>query len=145
MAKDKDRTKTYVERQVELNSRAAAVIDRQKARTMAQPHGLVFATAHKLDKPWHDGLTQWKTWVRVLRKCGVRYRAPKECRDTSVTLALLAGADVYWVAAQHGHSVTTMMRDYAAWIPKGDRGRNLRAVNQALEGPAQSDSAVQAQ
>ena len=31
MARDKDRTKTNVERTVELNTRAAAVLDRQRA------------------------------------------------------------------------------------------------------------------
>ena len=62
----------------------------------------------------------------------MRYRAPKECRDTSVTMALLAGASPVWVAAQHGHSVQVMLRDYAKWIPQADRGRNLAAVNQAI-------------
>jgi len=143
MAKDKENTKTNVKRMVELNLRAAAVIERQRARTALQPHGMVFATAGEPGKPWHDEQLQWKAWVRVLRKCGVRYRAPKEARDTSVTLALQAGADPYWVASQHGHNVTTMLKDYARWIPKADCGRNLAAVNQALgAGP---DSAVKAQ
>jgi hypothetical protein len=56
----------------------------------------------------------------------------KECRDTSVTMALQAGADPYYVAAQHAHSLQTMMRDYAAFIAKGDRDRNLAAINAAL-------------
>jgi signal transduction histidine kinase len=39
---------------------------------------------------------------------------------------------VHYVAAQHGHSLQTMMKDYAAFIPKGDRGRNLAAINASL-------------
>jgi integrase len=70
--------------------------------------------------------------MACLKRIGVRHRPPKECRDTSVTMALQAGADPYYVAAQHGHSLQTMMRDYAAFIPKGDRGRNLAAINAAL-------------
>jgi predicted HD phosphohydrolase len=64
--------------------------------------------------------------------------ATKECRDTSVTLALQAGADPAWVAAQLGHSLAVMMRDYANWIPGGDMRRNLAAVNTAIS----SDSAL---
>jgi integrase len=44
MGKAKDRTKTHTERTVELNDRALAVIQRQRAKTALQPHGRVFAT-----------------------------------------------------------------------------------------------------
>jgi len=61
-------------------------------------------------------------------------------------MALQAGADPYYVAAQHGHSLQTMMKDYAAFIPKGDRGRNLAAINAALGNAGnRPDSAVEAQ
>ena len=61
-------------------------------------------------------------------------------------MALQAGADPYYVAAQHGHSLQTMMRDYAAFIPKGDRGRNLAAINAALGNAGnKTDFAVGAQ
>lgn len=138
LAKDKARTKTNKERTVEFNARAAAVIERQRARTQLQKHGKVFATAGQPDKPWHDEQIQWRAWNRALKLSGVRYRAPKEARDTSVTMALQAGANPVWVAAQHGHSVQVMMRDYAKWIPQADRGRNLAAVNQALASSAQA-------
>lgn len=141
LAKDKARTKTAAERVVELNTRALAVIERQRARTQLQPHGRVFATAGQPGKAWHDEQVQWRAWSRALRLCGVRYRAPKEARDTSVTLALQAGASPVWVAAQHGHSVQVMLRDYHRWIPQADRGRNLAAVNAALG----ADSAVEPQ
>jgi hypothetical protein len=39
-----------------------------------------------------------------------------------------------------------MMKDYAAFIPKGDRGRNLATINAALENAGNKpDSAVEAQ
>lgn len=75
-------------------------------------------------------------WTPVLKLAGIRHRAPKECRDTSVTLALMAGANPMWVAAQHGHSVQVMMRDYAKWLPSADKGVNLAAVNGSISGPA---------
>ncbi|WP_295541174.1 hypothetical protein [uncultured Pseudacidovorax sp.] len=79
-----------------------------------------------------DEQSQRRAWAQALPAAGVRYRPPKECRDTSVTLALMAGANPVWVAMQHGHSVQVMMRDYAKWIPSADRGANLAAVNATL-------------
>lgn len=140
LAKDKTRTKTHVRRTVELNDRAAAVITRQRARTQML-NAEVFWNPHT-GKIYRDEQTQRLAWTRVLRLCGVRYRAPKECRDTSVTMALMAGAYPVWVAAQHGHSVTVMMKDYAKWIPQADRGANLAAVNQAQKDAAEGKKKV---
>lgn len=131
MAEDKERTKTHRERTVELNARAKAVIQRQEPRTRLAG-AQVFLNPFT-GRAWHDDQEQRREWTTVLRAAGVRYRPPKECRDTSVTLALLSGADPLWVASQHGHSLTVMMKDYAKWIPKADRGRNLQAMNASLE------------
>jgi integrase len=130
MSKEKDRTKTNVERTVELNARAAAVIQRQRARTQALGAQVFFNPSTA--RPYADEQQQRLVWGLALRKTGIRYRAPKECRDTSVTMALMAGANPMWVAAQHGHSVTVMLKDYANWIPSADRGMNLAAVNSAI-------------
>ncbi|MFD2298803.1 tyrosine-type recombinase/integrase [Paracidovorax citrulli] len=135
LTKDKDRTKTNVERQVELNDRAYNAIRRQRARTEATGREVFWNP--NTGKPFVDEQSQRRVWRAALRKAGVRYRAPKECRDTSVTLALMAGANPMWVALQHGHSVQVMMRDYAKWIPSADRGANRAAVNAAISGPAQ--------
>lgn len=128
---DKTSTKTNRERTVELNSRAAAVLVRQRERTqLAGKHVFVDPTT---GVGWHDNQAPWKPWAAAMKQCKVRYRPPKECRDTSVTMALQAGADPTWVAAQHGHSVAVMMRDYARWIPGGDLGRNRKIVDRAIE------------
>lgn len=140
MSKDKERTKTAYEREVELNHRALTVIERQRARTQLKGDHVFRNPA--TGKPWNDEQEQRREWVIALRTAKVRYRPPKECRDTSVTLALMAGADPLWVARQHGHSVTVMMRDYAGWIPKADKGRNLNVVNSSL---GIVDSAVEPQ
>lgn len=140
LAKDKERTKTATEREVELNARALAVLDRQRARTQLAG-GHVFINP-ATGKPWNDEQTQRKIFAAALKVAGIRHRPPKECRDTSVTLSLAAGADPAWVAKQHGHSLQVMMRSYAKWIPKADKGRNLDAVNRAL---SSSDTAVKPQ
>lgn len=130
LGKDKERTKTVVARDVELNTRALAVMERQRARTqLAGDH--VFRNP-ATGRPWHDEQEQRRVWVQALRVAKIRYRPPKECRDTSVTMALAAGADPIWVAKQHGHSVQVMLKDYAKWIPRADRGRNLQALNNAI-------------
>lgn len=130
LAKDKERTKTGYARDVELNARAFAVLERQRARTQLKGDH-VFRNP-TTGKPWNDEQEQRRIWVKALRTAKVRYRPPKECRDTSVTMALVAGADPLWVATQHGHSLAVMLRDYARWIPKADRGRNIKTVNESL-------------
>jgi len=132
MGQEKERTKTHIEREVELNARALAVLHRQRARTQAMGKEVFFNPA--TGRPYVDEQKQQEVWMRSLRTSQVRYRPPKECRDTSVTLALMAGANPMWVAMQHGHSVQVMMRDYAKWIPSADKGANLAAVNQAIGG-----------
>lgn len=137
MTKEKDRTKTHVERTVELNARAGAVLHRQRARTQAL--GAHVFRNPVTGKPFADEQAQRLAWKAALRSAGVRYRPPKECRDTSVTLALMAGANPVWVAAQHGHSVQVMLKSYAKWIPSADRGSNLAAVNASLKMAARRD------
>lgn len=126
----KGRTKTHKSRIVELNDRAVAVLERQRARTQLKGP-LVFINPITEER-YVDEQFQAREWKRALAVAGIRHRPPKELRDTSVTFNLSAGVDPYWVAAQHGHSVTTMMRDYAKFIPRADKGRNLAAINAAL-------------
>ena len=130
LSQDKERTKTNTQRNVELNARAAATLERQRART--QLVGTHVFLNPITEQTYNDEQFQAREWKQALRVCGVRHRPPKELRDTSVTLNLLSGADPYWVAAQHGHSVITMLRSYAKWIPKVDKGRNLAAMNLLL-------------
>jgi len=144
LKQEMDRTKTHRSRTVALNDRAAAVIERQRARTQLAG-GKVFMNPWT-GKAWNNGEEQRRDWMACLKRISVRHRPPKECRDASVTMALQAGADPYYVAAQHGHSLQTMMKDYAAFIPKGDRGRNLAAINAALGNAGnKTDFAVGAQ
>ncbi|MBO9646756.1 MAG: tyrosine-type recombinase/integrase [Pseudacidovorax sp.] len=130
LTEDKARTKTHRERLVELNHRALGVLLRQQARTLAM--GAEVFHNPRTGSAYIDEQSQRRAWLQALQVAGVRYRPPKECRDTSVTLSLMAGANPVWVAMQHGHSVQVMMRDYAKWIPSADRGANLAAVNATL-------------
>jgi len=84
------------EREVELNARALAVIKRQRDRTQAK--GAYVFLNPSTGQRWNDEQEQRREWVRILGAANVRYWPPKECRDTSVTLSLMAGADPLWVA-----------------------------------------------
>lgn len=134
MLREKERTKTTRERTVELNARACAVIHRQRART--QVVGRHVFRNPVTGRPWNDQQEQRRDWETALKLAGIRYRPPKELRDTSVTLALMAGADPWYVAQQHGHSLQVMQKDYAKWMPNADRGRNRDRINTAIGGGA---------
>ncbi|MDE2250474.1 MAG: hypothetical protein KGL25_03605, partial [Gammaproteobacteria bacterium] len=55
-------------------------------------------------------------WQRTLgRLNNIRYRRPYVARHTSVSWDLMIGRSALWVARQHGHSISTMLRFYAAW------------------------------
>lgn len=130
MGREESRTKTYVERTVELNARAAAALKRQEARTrLGDTHVFVNPTT---GAEWNRSNVVRDYWADTLKRTRIRYRPPKETRDTSVSLALMAGADPQYVAAQHGHSLTVMMKNYAKWIPGGDADRNRARINEAL-------------
>ena len=68
----------------------------------------------------------------MMKGWGDRLFAAAATSAAALTLALMAGCDPAWVAAQHGHSVVTMLRSYAKWLPKGDDNRNLNKLNTAM-------------
>ncbi len=139
LTKDKDRTKTHVERFVELNQRALAALKRQRARTGMQGKEVFYNPS--TGAAYVDEQSQRRAWRLALRSAGVRYRAPKECRDTSVTLALMLEANPMWVAQQHGHSMQVMLDSYAKWIPSGDGGSNVARINNGLGGKSKRSAA----
>jgi hypothetical protein len=43
----------------------------------------------------------------------------------------MVGRNALWVARQHGHSITTMLRAYAAWI-EGAIDADVKAIKRAM-------------
>lgn len=119
-------TKTYSVRELELHSRARAVLERQRARTQAAGRH-VFLNPHT-GQPWHDERRQRLMLAGVLKALGLRHRAAYQTRHTYATMLLMAGANPAWAADQLGHSVETFLRIYARWIRRQDRGRELAKV-----------------
>lgn len=129
-AKDKDTTKTNQARLVELNGRAQAIIQRQRAVSqLAGKH--VFLRED--GRPWHDIQVQWKRWTYTLKRLGIRYRRPYQMRHTSVTWNLLVGKNPLWVADQHGHGMGVSLKTYAKWL-RGTSDADIERLKRALNG-----------
>ncbi len=133
---DKDSTKTGEDRRITLCPRALDVMTRQlELRERLKRAG-------KID---HDRLFFKATggairilqyphrrWRRtLLRNSGIRYRRPYCARHTSVSWDLMVGRNPLWVAKQHGHSITTMLRAYAAWTENAVE-TDIEAIQHAM-------------
>lgn len=63
-----------------------------------------------------DGLRKY-VWMPTLKRIGVNYRYPYQCRHTFASMMLTAGRNPMWVASQMGHSDWGMIRKtYGRWI-----------------------------
>lgn len=119
-------TKTYVGRDIELQGRARAVLERQRARTqLAGAH--VFLNPNT-GKPWHDEKRQRLMFNAALKILGIRHRSAYQTRHTCATVLLMAGAKPAWAANQMGHSLEVFWRVYARWISGQDHGSELAKV-----------------
>jgi integrase len=117
---DKDSTKTGEDRRMELSVRALDVLNRQLAlRKQLELAGkihhdhLFFKENGEPIYCLHYPYRRWR-WT-MARNPAIRYRKPYCARHSSVSWDLMVGRNPLWVAKQHGHSITTMLRAYAAW------------------------------
>jgi integrase len=131
--RDKDRTKTGVDRIVEFCPRAIQVLNRQLA--LRQDYVMAGKLRHELLFFFPDGkrisdpeVTRWR-WTESLQRVRVRQRGPYHARHTYVTWLLMTGKNLLWVAEQNGHSV--MLRMYAKWL-KGSTEADIEAIRQAM-------------
>ncbi len=136
LRRDKDRTKTQEDRDVELCPRALDVLQRQLA--LRQKYVAAGKIRHEhlffLDdgRPISDPeITRWR-WSQSITALGIRRRGPYHARHSSVTWQLMLGKNLLWVAKQHGHSVEVMLRMYAAWLD-GATAADIQAIKQAME------------
>jgi hypothetical protein len=117
---DKNTTKTHEDRVIELCPRAIAVLKRQlslfrhlKARGRIDHDQLFFKDN---GSPIRVLGYFYNCWRKSSDRLGLRYRRPYCARHTSVSWNLMIGKKPLFVSKQHGHSVTTMRRTYAAWV-----------------------------
>ena len=128
-------TKTGEGRRVALCPRALLVLKEQlalRARLEADgkiDHEYVFVQSNgaplsNLQYP------QWR-WRGTLGALKLRYRRPYAARHSSVSWNLMIGKNPLWVSKQHGHSIETMLRVYAAWA-EGAVEADIAAINRAM-------------
>lgn len=78
---------------------------------------------------WKGDDQIWEAWGTTLRRAKVRYRNPYQTRHTYASMMLSAREHPMWVAKQMGHSdTTTLMRNYARWMPSSDPEAGRKAV-----------------
>lgn len=121
LGEHKDNTKTNDARTVQLNSRAMAALQAQKAHTFMDRSagGWVFLDP-KTRQRWVDDWTPREMyWRPALKRQGIRYRSPYETRHTYATMMLMAGVTPAYAARQLGHTVEMFLRTYSRWIDGG--------------------------
>jgi integrase len=145
---DRDKTKTAEDRRVQLCPRALSVLRRhlrlrQSLKAAGEiDHEHVFFL--ETGGPFRSLHNPPRRWRKTLQSLKVRYRRPYTARQTSVSWALMAGKNPLWVAKQHGHSIATMLRAYAAWA-EGTAEVDVEAIKRSMtatEGPPAINLAV---
>ncbi len=136
LRRDKDRTKTQEDRNVELCPRALEVLRRHlalrseyvAAGKIRHEHLFFLEDGRPISDP---EITRWR-WSESIKTLNVRRRGPYHARHSSVTWQLMLGKNLLWVAKQHGHSVEVMLRMYAAWL-EGATDADIHAIKKAME------------
>ncbi len=104
-------------RYVKLLDPAIAALRRQKQFTFLHPSGHIFVNP-KTDEPWKgDASYRMTIWTHAIKRAGVRYRYPYQCRHTYASMLLMAGENIMWVSKQLGHTDWAFTaRTYSRWI-----------------------------
>jgi integrase len=132
---DRDKTKTSEDRRVQLRPRALSVLRRHlRLRESLEvageiDHEHVFFV--ETGEPFRTLHHPQRRWRKTLQSLKVRYRPPYTARQTSVSWNLMAGKNPLWVAKQHGHSIATMLRAYAAWA-EGTAEVDVEAIKRSM-------------
>ena len=71
----------------------------------------------RYDQPWIDERAFRRSfWAPTLKRLGLHYRRPYNCRHTYATALIMANANHKWAAGQLGHSVEMFQKTYTTWI-----------------------------
>jgi len=125
--KEKETTKTYQVRHIELNSRAVAALSRQKAHTYLMG-GEVFRNPNT-QLAWNNTAKPLAAWHRTLKATGIRQRDAYQSRHTFATMNLMAGTNPMWVSRQLGHTNMRMtLERYSKWIDRADKSREKQKL-----------------
>jgi len=128
---EKSNTKTNEARQVTLNSRSLAALQRQRKHTQIRDQHVFLDPRY--DEPWYEERAYRRSyWEPTLRRLGMRYRPPYNTRHTYATMMLMAGMRPAFCAKQLGHSVEMFLRTYTKWIDGGQNTLEMNRLEAAL-------------
>jgi integrase len=116
-------------RDVELHGPALEALKEMKKLTFLEG-GIIFRNPFD-GLPWNGDSPVRKKWKGLLKKAGVRYRAPKQVRHTYASTALMEGEDTGYVCDQLGHEDEAVtFRHYNQFIKANrvERGSKLEAA-----------------
>jgi integrase len=130
--KHRDSTKTGAPRQVLLNSRAMAALQRQRAHSQIAGG---FVWTRPTGEAWGSDLNLLRWWKRTLARLGIRYRQPYNLRHTYATQLLMAGVNPAFGAKQLGHSVKEFLATYSRWLEGDADAREMRRLEAAMQTP----------
>jgi len=103
-------------RDVKLLPAALEALRRQKTHTYLKGRE-VFQNPRTGERWTGDQALRKTLWTPALKRAGVRYRNPYQCRHTFASMMLMAGEHVMWVAKQMGHRDWTFTaRTYSRFI-----------------------------
>jgi integrase len=126
-----NRTKTYVNRIVQLNSRALAAFSHQK-RLNSSESEWIFLNPNT-NKPFIDERPLRRgVWNPTLKALGISHRNFYQTRHTCATFMLMSGANPAWCALQLGHDIQVFLKIYAKWINEAEDCRELAKVEANL-------------
>lgn len=134
---EKASTKTNKTREVRLDTRALAALQRQRQHThLSGAH--VFADPFS-GKPWANTQAfSRRIWVPLLSRLGVPYRRPYNIRHTRATEMLMAGLNPAFSARQLGHDVNVYLTVYAKWITGANDAAEMAKLELSPESPQKS-------
>lgn len=91
-------------------------------------------------QPWTTESQLRKTlWVPLLKRTGIRYRNPYQCRHTYASTLLTAGANPFWLITQMGHAdVEMIFKIYGKWIHENFKQAGQFAPNSRQQVNTQS-------
>jgi integrase len=111
-AKDTAKTEAGL-RHIDLRKGATCALRAQAVHTGKS--GLVFLNPAYQER-WAGDKPIYRRWIRILRNAGVRFRNPYQTRHTFASSLLMLGEVPLYVAAQMGHTDTTMItKTYGKW------------------------------
>ncbi len=127
-------TKTGKSRDVELNNEAYLAIKRQMKRAMQRTPKMYkgqerrFLWVNSKGNPLCASNFSEKLWKPIFKKLAMKdikieYRRPNQLRHTYISHCLKQGDNISWVAKQTGHTIQTLLKDYARHIKDKNHGK----------------------